>query len=83
MQNGTTVAVNLGRALIIVQIDHGDFAVFELLDAIEVAVGDQVRGDLEALACEELQHLGQRCGFNVYGQTGPGSLNAGKRLLGI
>lgn len=69
--------------MIIVQIDHGDCAVFELLDGIELAEGDRVRGDLEALAGEELEHLGQRCEFNVYGQTGPSSLSAYKRLLGI
>lgn len=83
MQNGTIVGVNLARGMVIVQIDEGPCAVFELLDGIEVVEGDRVRGDLEALGGEELQHVDRRCGFHVYGQTGPSSLSSCKRLLGI
>lgn len=83
MQNGTVVAVSWERGMIIVRIDGGDCAVFELLDGIVLAEGDRVRGDLEALGGEELQHVGQRCGFNVFGQTGPSSLSACERILGI
>lgn len=83
MQNGTIVAVSMARGMILVQIDEGGHAVFELLDGIEVAEGDRVRGNLNVLGGEELQHVGQDCGFHVYGQAGPSSLSACKRVLGI
>ncbi|WP_231586118.1 hypothetical protein [Pandoraea apista] len=67
--------------MFIVQIDDGDFAVFELLDGIGVAVGDRISGDLDALGGERLHHLGQQRRFNAYGQSGPSSLSACKRLL--
>ncbi|MDN7754739.1 hypothetical protein [Burkholderia gladioli] len=81
MQKGTVVAVNLARGMFIVQIDHGDYAVFELLDDIEIAAGDRISGDLEALGGEQLQHLGQQRRFDAYGQSGPSSFDACKRLL--
>lgn len=83
MQNGTIVAVSVARGMIVVQIDEGAHAVFELLDGIEVAEGDRVRGNLQALGGEELQHVAQHCGFHVYGQTGPNSWSSCKRLLGL
>lgn len=81
MQKGTVVAVNSARGMFIVQIDHGDYVVFELLDGIDIAPGDRVGGDLEALGGAELQHLGQQRRFNAYGQSGPSSFGACKRLL--
>ncbi|MFP3802030.1 hypothetical protein [Paraburkholderia sp. SIMBA_027] len=81
MQKGTVVAVNLTRGMFIVQIDHGDCAVFELLDDIDIAVGDRISGDLEALSSEQLLHLGQQRRFNAYGQSGPSSFSACKRIL--
>ncbi|CAD6559518.1 hypothetical protein LMG27952_06883 [Paraburkholderia hiiakae] len=83
MQEGTVVAVNQRRGMFIAQIDEGDFAVFELLAGIDIAIGDRVAGDLEALGREELRHLGQRRRFAVYGQSGPSSLAACRRLVGI
>ena len=68
--------------MFVVQIDEGDFVVFELLAGIDIAVGDRIAGDLEALGREELQHVGQRRGFAAYGQSGPSSLAACKRLIG-
>ncbi|WP_158935213.1 hypothetical protein [Burkholderia sp. S171] len=82
MQQGTVVVMNLRRGMFVVQIDEGDFAVFELLAGIDVAVGDRIAGDLEALGREELQHVGQRQRFAAYGQSGPSSLAACMRLVG-
>lgn len=81
MQTGTVVALNPQRGMFIVEIHDGDYAVFELLDGIDLHVGDQVRGDLEALGSEELMHLEQKQRFSAYGQSGPSSLAACKRLL--
>lgn len=82
MQEGAVVIVNQRRGMFVVQIDEGDFAVFELLAGIDVAIGDRVAGDLEALGHEELRHVGQRRRFATYGQSGPSSLVACKRLVG-
>ena len=83
MQKGTVVSVNAGRGMFIVEIDQGDYAVFELLEGIDIATGDRLAGDLEALGGEDLQHLGQQRRFSAYGQSGPSSLSACKRLLGL
>jgi len=82
MQKGSVVAVNLRRGIFIVAIDDGDHVVFEFLAGIDVAIGDRVQGDLEALGRETLHHLGQSRNFDAYGQGGPSSLPACKRLLG-
>ncbi len=78
---GTIIAINSSRGLFIVAIDSGDHAVFELLDGIDLEVGDRLQGNLDALGGEEFLHLRQRCRFSVYGQSGPSSLSACKRLL--
>lgn len=67
--------------MFIVAIDGSDYAVFELLDGVDLEVGDRLQGNLDALGGEELFHLGQRRNFNVYGQSGPSSLSACQRLL--
>jgi len=81
MQAGTIIAINPQRGMFIVAIEGGDHAVFELLDGIDLAVGDQVKGDLHALGGDDLLHVGQRRRFSVYGQSGPSSLSACRRLL--
>lgn len=81
MQTGTVTKINPTRGMFIVAINGGDYAVFELLDSIDLAIGDQLQGNLNALGSEELLHLGQRCNFSVFGQSGPSSLTACQRLL--
>jgi hypothetical protein len=82
MADGTVKEINIKRGMFIVAIDGGDFAVFELAGGIDIAVGDRIRGELEALGGETLRHLGQRQQFDVYGQSGSSSLVACQRLLG-
>lgn len=67
--------------MFIVAIDGGDYAVFELLEGVDLEVGHRLQGNLDALGGEELFHLDQQCNFNVYGQSGPSSLSACQRLL--
>lgn len=81
MQVGSVVAVNARRGMFIVAIESGDYAVFELVSGVDIAVGDKVRGDLDALGGEDLTHLGSGRRFNAYGQSGPSSLAACQRLL--
>jgi hypothetical protein len=81
MADGTIKQINRRRGMFIIAIDDGDFVVFELLDSIEIAVGDRIRGDLEALGSETLRHLGHREQFEAYGQSGPSSLIACQRLI--
>ena len=80
-QNGTVVAVNQRRGMFIVEIASGEFAVFELLAGIDIAVGDEVQGNLEGLGSETLYHRGQGRSFSAYGQSGPSSRSACERLL--
>ncbi|GAB0057896.1 hypothetical protein SIID45300_02230 [Candidatus Magnetaquicoccaceae bacterium FCR-1] len=81
MKVGSIVAVNAHRGMFIVAIENGDYAVFELLNGIKIAVGDRIRGDLDALGGEELVHLSSGKRFSAYGQSGPSSLAACQRLL--
>jgi hypothetical protein len=81
MLNGKVIEVNPRRGMFIVAIDGGDYATFELLDSIEVEVDDSVQGPLNALGGVDLLHVEQDSTISVYGQSGPSSLNACKRLL--
>ena len=67
MAVGTIKQINHRRGMFIIAIDEGDYVVFELLDSIEISIGDRIRGDLEALGGEALQHLGHREQFEAYG----------------
>ncbi len=80
-QNGTVVAINHRRAMFILEIERGDFVVFELLAGIDIAVGDVVQGNLKALGGETLYHQGLGQSFAAYGQSGPSSRSACERLL--
>lgn len=80
-QVGTVVAVNQRKGMFIVEIRSGSFAVFEILEGIDIAVGDRVQGDLHALGGETLVHVTQGRSFSAYGQSGPSSRAACDRLL--
>lgn len=81
MPTGRVVEVNAQRGMVIIQIADGEYAVFELLDGIDIEVGDSVRGDLGALGGEQLVHLESAQAFEAYGQSGPSSLSACRALL--
>lgn len=81
MQSGSIVGLNSKRGMFIVAIEGGDYAVFELLDGIDLSIGDRIHGDLGALGSGFLLHQEQQRKFSVYGQSGPSSLNACRRLL--
>ncbi|MCK4118351.1 hypothetical protein ACI2UK_13960 [Ralstonia nicotianae] len=82
MQEGEVIAVNRRRGFFIIAIDQGDYVVFELLSGIDISIGDRIRGDLNALGSEDLYHVGHEEEFEAYGQSGPSSLSACRRLLG-
>lgn len=79
--NGTIVEVNHQRGMFIVKVDDRAFSVFELLAWIDIEVGDRVSGKLYAVGGQELFHLGQGRGFNVYGQSGECALKAARGLI--
>jgi len=81
MDTGTVVGINNRRGMFAVQMDSGDYAVFELLDSIDLAMHDKIRGDLEALGSETLHHLGHAEDFEAYGQSGSCSIEHARRLL--
>lgn len=80
-KKGRVVEVNQVRGMFIISIENGDYAVFELLCSVDISKGDRLEGNLDALGSEVLQHLDQKCAIEVYGQSGPSSLNACQRLL--
>lgn len=81
MQTGTITHIHSVRGMFIVKTDDGDFAVFELLSSIEIALGDRVGGNLGGLGGETLTHIGHGTSFSAYGQTGPSSLRACLNIL--
>ncbi len=81
MSKGTVVMVNARTGMFLVQIHDGAFAVFELLDSIEISIGDEVAGRLDALGSEELLHITQGERFDVFGQSGECSREVGRRLV--
>lgn len=82
MGTGTVTHLNPRNGVFIVRSDDGDFSLWLNLSTQEVSVGDRVRGDLDALGHEELFHLGDRCAFEVHGETGPSSLEGIRKALG-
>jgi len=80
MQEGIVEEINLKRGMFIVSYRRG-YAVFELLDVIQIEAGARIRGRLDVLGSGTLVHLAQRCEFKVYGQSGPSSLNVCRRML--
>lgn len=82
MAHGTIVGINHGTGMFAVQDGGGQLAVFELLDSIDLEIGDQVAGDLEALGSEDFFHVRTDETFSVYGQSGPCSVGHARAMLG-
>lgn len=82
MQVGKVVEINPHKGFFIVEIESGAYAVFEILSSIDIAVGDHIRGELDALGGEDLYHVDHGETFEAYGQSGPSSFSACRRLLG-
>ncbi len=78
---GRIIAFNHQRGMFIVEIEDGNYAVFELLDSVELTIGDLIRGDLHGLGHEELLRVESQELFDAYGQSGPSSLSACRRLI--
>ena len=81
MQTGTIVQISRKHIMFIVKIKGGDFSVFEIQDPIDVCIGDVICGQLDAMGCEKLLHLGQGEVFSAYGQSGPSSLPACRDVI--
>jgi hypothetical protein len=82
MSVGSVYAVNRQSGLFIVAIEGGDFVVFEPLGGFDLSLGDKVSGDLEALGSVRLMHHPSQMSISVYGQSGPSSYLACRRLIG-
>ena len=79
--NGTITHISRSNGMFIVRIDEGDCVVFELLDGIDLQVGQLVRGNLTGLGGETLTVVDDGTDFEAFGQSGPSSLNACLKLL--
>lgn len=51
---GTVKLINPRKSMVAVQIDHGDFTVFEVLSSHEINLGDKIVGNLNSLGSETL-----------------------------
>lgn len=63
--NGTIIAINRRNGFHAVRIEDGDVTVFELLDSVELELGDSVSGALDSSGLEELFNITQRQAFSV------------------
>ena len=81
MSTGVVIAFNPLRGYILIQTEQGEFVLFELLDSISISRGDKLAGNLGGLGRETLTHLEQNRRFEAYGQTGPSSLAACKKIF--
>lgn len=80
MKNGVITHLHLTKGMFIVQIDKtGDYAAFEFLGGIRLAIGDRLYGNLGAVAGDLFVHQ-NGTKFTAYGQTGPCSLKECLRL---
>ena len=78
---GTIVKINPNNGMFIVQLDDGPFVVYELLDSIDIAIGDRIAVEHNALASQLGTHLGKRETFKAYGQSGDCSLQHAMRCI--
>lgn len=78
---GIVVKINPRNGMFIVRLDDGPHCVYELLEAIDIAVGDRIAGEHNALASQLLTHLDQGQTFEAYGQSGDCSLQHAMRCI--
>ena len=74
MATGTVTQRDPLGSKCIVLIDGGGHAVFDLLGTTDIAVGDRVSGELNAVGLQELLHLPDGQVLKVFGQTGASNL---------
>lgn len=80
--HGRVVRVNPNRGMFVVQcIGTGEHCAIEILDSVDLAVGDEVTGPLEELGSIRLKLTTQGEVFDAYGQTGPTSLADALRCI--
>lgn len=63
---GTVNLINPKRGMVVVQIDHGDFTVFEVLCSYEINLGDEIVGNLNSLGGETLYNRTKNEHFDVF-----------------
>ncbi|MEI2454559.1 hypothetical protein [Lysobacter firmicutimachus] len=79
---GTVIRYNPIRGMFVVEVvEYGEYMVFELLDSVDIELGNIIAGDLRALGSVELRHLQAGRMFSAYGQSGPSSKQAALRLI--
>lgn len=83
MQTGTIVRINPRNGMFIVRFESGAYCVLELFDSIDIEVGDQIRGGVNALGPHMAFHVGQGQAFEVIGQTGECSLQYALSVAGL
>ena len=66
---GTVKAVNPLNGMFAVEVDDGGFTIVELLDSVDVGIGEVVHGELQSLGGESLLNVTTGDKFDCYIQN--------------
>ncbi|WGZ35915.1 hypothetical protein O4443_07895 [Xylella fastidiosa subsp. pauca] len=81
---GTVRAMNPRRGMLVIEIDgYGHFSIFEILDGVDIKIGDEVRGKLDTTGSQKLMHSASRRWFEVYGEGGYARLESACKSIGL
>lgn len=83
MHLATILHINARNGMFVIKHDGHAHSVLELYDSIDIAVGDRIRCEINALGEHEAFHVGEGQTFTVIGQTGETSLNGALRNAGL
>ena len=76
MQTGILTHINRRNGMFIIRSADGEHSAWSLCSSFDLAIGDRIRGDLDALGSETLLHLARGQQFDAVGESGPSSLVA-------
>ncbi len=83
MHPATILHINTRNGMFVIKHDDHAYCVLELYDSIDIAVGDRIRCEINALGSHEAFHCGEGQTFTVIGQSGECGLHAALRLAGL
>lgn len=78
---GSVKFINSKRGMVAVQIDSGDFTIFEILGSCEVNLGDEIVGKLDSLGSETLYNRTIHERFEVYVEAIHATLTNAQQLI--
>lgn len=82
MHPATILYINPRNGMFVIKFDDRAHSVLELYDSIEIAVGDRINCEINALGSHQAFHVGKGESFKVIGQTGECGLSNAIRIAG-